>query len=75
VGNGIDNSLPAHFRRHLISDGGLHAVLSRTDSKVDLGEHEINSLIYQFKSRPFVDLVEWNRLSNLDAVKMRALYL
>jgi len=75
MSHSIDNCLANHFRWHLVGNWRLNALGAGSDSKIDFGEHKINSLIYQIKDCSFVNPVKGNRLCYLNAMKMGALDL
>lgn len=48
---GIDDGLPYRFQRQFVCHGGLNAVLTGTDTSVDPGKDEVQSLIHQLENR------------------------
>ena len=73
MGNCIDDSLADHLWGHLVRHGCLWPVFSRANGQVDLGKHKIHRLINKIKCRSPIDLIEWDRLLDLDSMEMRAL--
>ncbi len=73
MGNRINNGFANYFRRYLVSPGCLNALGAGSYSKVNLGEHKINRLIYQIEDRSLVNSVERDGFRYLYAMKMGAL--